>query len=333
MAGKQLTLTLTLLALVLVTTSPAHAKIKEAEAAFQAGDFATALKELKPYLKKKKQPTKANLILARMYLEGLGVPANYSRAFQHLSHPAKKGNAWAATELGKLYLTGAGVMHSNAMAKTWFEKAASVGYGPAQIELGHIHAKGLSVASNQIMAYAWYNLAASSLMGEQRTVALQYRDQLATTMTDAEIIVAQARSLDWADRIKVVEPEIISLLDQATLLAEKKIEQAGTIIVTLNDVVVKKIVVEEKKTTLNATKKPKNETKKPPNAPQKPAKISTASKPKNKISVTLEEEDLSFMQSISAVITSMIVSIFGSTEPGDPASPAPQKKPVSAKSG
>ena len=333
MAGKQLTLTLTLLALMLVATSPVHAKIKEAEAAFQARDFATALKELKPYLKKKKQPTRASLILARMYLEGLGVPANYSRAFQHLSRPAKKGNAWAATELGKLYLTGSGVMHSNAKAKTWFKKAASVGYGPAQIELGHIHAKGLSLAINKIMAYAWYNLAASSLMGEQRTVALKYRDQLATTMTEAEIVVAQARSLDWADRIKVVEPEIISLLDQATLLAEKKIEQAGKKISSLSKAVTQKVVVEEKKTTSKVTKPHINETKKTPNVPQKPAKTGPGNKPKKDISVTLAEEDMSFMQSISAVITSMIVSIFGSTEPADPASSAPQKKPASAKSG
>jgi TPR repeat protein len=357
MNTTRLILSALVLGICLSATAPVQAKLKEAEAAFQARDFATTLKELKPYLKKKKQPTRASLILARMYLEGLGVPANYSRAYQHLLRPAKKGNAWAATELGKLYLTGSGVMASNATAETWFKQAADVGYGPAQIELGHLHAKGLSRAINKTMAYAWYNLAASSLMGDARALAMQYRDTLGASMTAEEIAIAQARSLDWADRIKVVEPEIISLIDQATMLAEKKIEQAGEQISKLSDAMdatlnVKLAPNAEKpssKATPKPADKPQNATQKPEKDAQNPGTITQVSKdgkitititpqPKVETAEQIAEEDVSFIKSVSSMITSVIVSIFGSTEsgnsePGDPASPAPLKKPVPAKSG
>ena len=328
----------------LSAAAPVQAKLKEAEAAFQVGDFTTAWKELKPYLKKKKRPTRASLILARMYLEGLGVPANYSRAYQHLLRPAKKGNAWAATELGKLYLTGSGVMASNVTARTWFRKAADVGYGPAQIELGHLHAKGLSLALNKTMAYAWYNLAASSLMGDARTVAMQYRDTLGATMMAEEIAIAQARSLDWADRIKVVEPETISLVDKATMLAEKKIEQAGNQIGKLSEAVdatlTAKLAAKEKKPTSKATQKsantPQKGTQKPEKDANNPGTTTQVSKdgkttititPQQKVAVDelLPAEDVSFIESVSSMITSVIVSIFGSTEPGDQ-TPTPDKK-------
>jgi TPR repeat protein len=217
----------TLLLAGLLSAAPAEAKLKEAEVAFQARDFATALKELKPYFKKKRQPVKASLMMARMYLDGLGVPVNYSRAYQYLQRPAKSGNAWAATELGKLYLTGSGVMQSFDDARGWFEKAARHGYAPAQVELGHIHRKGLSLALNKITAYAWYNLAAASLAGEDRDAVMGYRDALGGSMTPQEIDIAQARSLDWSERIEVVEPEVFSLLDQAAILAEEKLDKAA----------------------------------------------------------------------------------------------------------
>ena len=357
MNTKRLILSAFTLGLCLSVAGPVQAKLKEAEAAFQARDFTTALKELKPYLKKKKRPTRASLILARMYLEGLGVPANYSRAYQHLKKPAKKGNAWAATELGKLYLTGSGVMASNGTARTWFRQAADVGYGPAQIELGHIYAKGLSLAINKTMAYAWYNLAASSLMGDARTVAIQYRDTLGATMTSAEIAVAQARSLDWADRIKVVEPEIISLVDQATMLAEQKIEHAGTQISKLGEALDATLAVTlapkgakpPSKATQKSADAPQNAVQKPQKDAKVPGTVTTVSKDgKTKITITprskeeiaklLQAEEKSFLKSVSNMITSVIVSIFGSTEPGnsepgDPPSPESLKKPGSAKSG
>ena len=348
MNATRLILSAMVLGVCLSAAVPVQAKLKEAEAAFQARDFTTAFKELKSYLSKKKRPTRVSLMLARMYLEGLGVPANYSRAYQHLLKPAKKGNAWAATELGKLYLTGSGVMASNVTAETWFMEAADVGYGPAQVELGHLYAKGLSRAINKTMAYAWYNLAASSLMGDARTVAMQYRDRLGATMMAEEIAIAQARSLDWADRIKVVEPEIISLVDQATMLAEKKIEEAGDQISKLSDAVVVKLAPKEKKPTSKATKKPseipQKGSQKPEKDAEKPGTITKVSKDgkttititprsKEEIAKLLQEEDVSFIKSISNMITSVIVSIFGSTEPTDPGSPEPLKKPAPAKAG
>ena len=227
MNARPLILIASVLIISLSAVGSAHAKLKEAETAFQAGDFATALKELKPYLKKKRQPTRANLMMARMYLEGLGVSANYSKAWKHLKRPAKDGNAWAATEIGKLYLRGAGVIQSYAKARDWFEKAAKSGYAPAQVELGHLHRKGLSVAADPLTAYAWYNLAASGLVGDERAAAMQARDQVGGVLNEAEIHLAQEKSFGWSELIEVVEPETVGLLDQAAILAEEKFEKAN----------------------------------------------------------------------------------------------------------
>jgi len=252
MNARPLILIASVLTISLSVIGTAQAKLKEAEAAFQAGDFATALKELKPYLKKKRQPATANLMMARMYLEGLGVPANYSKAWKHLQRPAKSGNAWAATEIGKLYLQGDGVIQSYAKARDWFEKAAKAGYGPAQVELGHLHRSGLSVAVDPLTAYAWYNLAASGLSGQERDTAIQARDQVGGVLSEAQIHLAQEKSYDWSERFEVVEPETVGLLDQAAILAEEKFEKANEEIRKLSEEISKQM----EKATAAPTEKP-----------------------------------------------------------------------------
>ena len=79
------------------------ASLEDGEAAYQRGDFATAV-----------------------------------MAFRSL---AAQGNAKAQNALGTIYLKGQGVVHDDAEAEKWFRLAAAQGFAEAQLNLGALYAK------------------------------------------------------------------------------------------------------------------------------------------------------------------------------------------------
>ncbi len=202
-------------ALVVALGQPAQASLKGGVEAFMDGDYEQVVLEFKKVLKKKRQPDKAQLIMAHMYLEGLGVEINYSRAYQYLLPSAKKDNAWAQTEIAKLLFAGNGPMQSYQQANEYFLKAAMQGYLEAQLALAHAYLNGLGVAADNVLGYAWLNLAASGSNGPTRDDAISLRELTATEMTPGQITRAQNQSLNWFEQIKVVEPEIISMMRQS----------------------------------------------------------------------------------------------------------------------
>ncbi len=202
-------------ALVMALGQPAQASLKGGVEAFLDGDYEQVVLEFKKVLKKKRQPDKVQLIMAHMYLEGLGVEINYSRAYQYLLPSAKKDNAWAQTEIAKLLFAGNGPMQSYQQANEYFRKAAMQGYIEAQLALAHGYLNGLGMTADNVLGYAWLNLAASGSNGVTRDDAISLRELTATEMTPGEITRAQNQSLEWFERIKVVEPEIISMMRQS----------------------------------------------------------------------------------------------------------------------
>ncbi len=111
------------LALFLVFSLIPHAQAdyESAKAAYEAGDYETALEILIPL--------------------------------------AEAGDANAQTGLGVMYERGVGVQQSYAEAIKWYDKAAEQGSANAQHNLGFMYFKGLSVPQDAIKAYAWNELA------------------------------------------------------------------------------------------------------------------------------------------------------------------------------
>ncbi len=103
-------------------TAPAWAGFDEAFAAYQRGDYATALREWRPL--------------------------------------AEQGDADAQHNLGVMYNTGRGVPQDYAKAVKWFRKAAEQGDGGGQYNLGNMYSDGNGVAKDFVLAHMWYNLAA-----------------------------------------------------------------------------------------------------------------------------------------------------------------------------
>ena len=91
-------------------------------AAYQTGDFATALKEWQPL--------------------------------------AEQGIAEAQYNLGVMYESGNGVVQDYAEAVKWYRLAAEQGYAVAQYNLGLMYDNGDGVVQDYAEAVKWYRLAA-----------------------------------------------------------------------------------------------------------------------------------------------------------------------------
>ena len=129
-------------------------------AAYQRGDYATALREWRPL--------------------------------------AEQGYADAQFNLGVMYDEGRGVPQDDAEAVKWYRKAAEQGDAGAQYNLGVMYGNGLGVPQDYAQAHMWYNLAASRFPpGEDRDNAVKNRDTVAKRMTPAQISEAEKLAREW----------------------------------------------------------------------------------------------------------------------------------------
>ena len=111
-------------ALSLAFTPLAAQESKKALDAYEAGDYATALKEWRPLADQGNANAQFNLVM--MYENGKGVPQNYVQAVK------------------------------------WYRLAAGQGIDKAQFNLGYMYENGNGVPKVPVMAHMWYNLAAAN---------------------------------------------------------------------------------------------------------------------------------------------------------------------------
>ena len=118
---RRILATLTVVGARLFSAGSARADWDDGAAAYKRGDYATALKELRPL--------------------------------------AEQGDAKAQFGLGFMYAEGQGVPEISAEAVKWWRKAAEQGHADAQFNLGNIYGRGEGVPVNNIKAYMWFSLA------------------------------------------------------------------------------------------------------------------------------------------------------------------------------
>src|SRR2546428_550692 len=78
----------------------------------------------------------AQFNLGLMYLDGQGIPQDFTQAAQWFRKVAEQGAAAAQFNLGGMYEHGVGVPQDSAQAIQWYRKAAEQGYAQAQFNLG-----------------------------------------------------------------------------------------------------------------------------------------------------------------------------------------------------
>lgn len=147
-----------LLLLLNLVCSSAAGTLDAAMAAYGAGNYADALRLLKP-LAQKGQPF-AQYTLGYMFAFGKGVPKNQRRAVKWIGKAADQGLPAAEYYLGLAYSFGRGVPKNYTEAAEWFSKAAHQDFPPAQYHLGEALAHGTGVPKNLPAAVAWYRKSA-----------------------------------------------------------------------------------------------------------------------------------------------------------------------------
>ena len=181
------------------TASP----LEDAVAAYQRGDYATALKLWHPLAEQ--GDANAQFRLGVMYDSGQGMLRNEAEAIKWYRKAAEQDDAVAQFDLGVMYAKG--VSPNHAEAALWYRLAADHGLAGAQFNLGTMYAEGQGVARDYVQAHMWLNLAASQIpaLGKnQRNTTVDARDRVASKMTPQQISEAQELSFEWMAQYRQV---------------------------------------------------------------------------------------------------------------------------------
>lgn len=180
------------IALALGLQASAQAGFAEGANAYNARNYAAALKEIVPLARS--GHAEAQHLLGLMYYMGRGVARDYKLAFSWHHKAARQGKADAQYVVGAMYYTGNSVPQDQRHAVTWFRKAAEQGHGEAQHALGlmyRYHQAGMP--QDKVLAYMLWNLAAAT--GNHN--AVEQRAAISRQMTQEQIEEAQSLSRTW----------------------------------------------------------------------------------------------------------------------------------------
>jgi TPR repeat protein len=179
----------------------AAGQFEDAVAAYQKGDYATALRLVRPLANQGNAGAQA--VVGDMYFNGEGVPQDYAEAAKWYRLAANQGNAIGQKNLGFMYHSGRGMPHNDAEAVKWYRLAADQGYAGAQNNLGASYFAGRGVPKDYVLAYMWFNLAAARGFKD----APKNRDLVARLMTPKQIVEAQKLTREWKPTTQPTKPQ------------------------------------------------------------------------------------------------------------------------------
>ncbi len=164
--------------------------------AYERGDYATALEELRPLAER--GDDRAQYFLGSMYADGEGIPQDSAEAVKWYHLAAEQGDAGAQFSLGGLYFYGAGVPRDLAEAVKWYRRAAERGDFEAQIQLGNMYENGVGLPQDYVLSHMWFNLAATHLpAGPNSMLGALNRDFIEKSMTPDQVAEAQRLASEW----------------------------------------------------------------------------------------------------------------------------------------
>ena len=123
---RRILATLAVVGALLFSAGSAWADFDDGLAAYESGDYATALKEFRPLAEQGYAVAQFNLGV--MYDHGYGVPENDTEAVKWFRKAAVQDNAKAQTNLGIMYVLGIGVPEDYVKAHMWFSLAKAEGH-------------------------------------------------------------------------------------------------------------------------------------------------------------------------------------------------------------
>jgi TPR repeat protein len=132
----------------------------------------------------------AQFSLGDIFKNGEGVPQDDAQAVHWYKLAAEQGHVQAQYGMGLSYTFGEGVAVDEVQAAYWYRRAAEQGHAYAQYNLGASYNIGAGVPQDRLLAYAWISMAAA----QGDTEANPFRDALAEAMTAEELAEAQRLS-------------------------------------------------------------------------------------------------------------------------------------------
>jgi uncharacterized protein len=138
------------------------------QAAYERGDYATALREWRPFAEQGN--VEAQVGLGFIHYTGDGERyRDKVESYRWFRKAAEQGNATAQYMLGQIYYFN---VHPGAEdnpdveAVRWYRKAAEQGHSKAQYKLGYMYDVGRGVPENESEAEKWYNRSAEGNLVE-----------------------------------------------------------------------------------------------------------------------------------------------------------------------
>ena len=172
---------------VVTTVYAETAEFESAIAAYDKGDYATALRLFRKLADQGNARAQSNLGV--MYRQGYGVAQNDTEAAKWFRLAADQGIADAQNFLGGMYDLGRGVPKSDTEAVKWYRLAADQGNARAQSNLGASYLMGEGVPQDDTEAVKWYRLAADQgNAAAQSTLGWMYFNGRGVPKSDTEAV-------------------------------------------------------------------------------------------------------------------------------------------------
>ncbi len=131
------------------------------------------------------------------------VPRDYTKALQYFQRAAGLGFARAQNDIGWALEQGHGLQRNPAEAAKWYRVAAGQGYGLAQLNMGRLSENGVGVPRDLKEAFYWYRLATDSRVAQEKQTARQKVEQLRKRIEPSALAEVDGRINKW----RVLKPE------------------------------------------------------------------------------------------------------------------------------
>jgi len=170
----------------------------QGQAAFDAGDYKTAIQKWEVLIRQGNP--EGQYFLGEMYAQGKGVARDITKAFNLYAEAAQKNHIAAQDKLGMLYATGEGVARDFIKAGYWWTKAAEGGLMSAQLNLGKLYYfYGIAGEKNPDMARKWLASAARQGSAHAKDILAKLDDDENRTFSptfENSVKLAAASKLD-----------------------------------------------------------------------------------------------------------------------------------------
>ena len=140
---RRIAATLAVVGVLLFSAGSAWADYDDGLAAYERGDYATALQKWLPLAEQ--GGAMAQAMIGSMYDEGMGVPQNDAEAVKWYRRAAEQGITQAQTLLGTMYYGGEGIPENYVKACMWWLLAKAQGDKNA--------ARGLEIVKKQMTPF------------------------------------------------------------------------------------------------------------------------------------------------------------------------------------